>query len=72
MFSLTPRFSRINHVVFVLAIVCLVTILAGMVFVAARNNDGELSAPTLISPDPSTEARIADRFGQLPLSFEAN
>jgi len=70
MFSLTPRFSRINHVVFVLAIVCLVTILAGMVFVAARNNNGELSAPTLPSPAPST--RIADRFGQLPLSFETN
>ena len=72
MFSLTPRFSRINHVVVVLPIACLVTVLAGMIFVAARNNNGELPAHTLTSADPATKARIAYRFGQLPLSFEAN
>ena len=72
MISLTPRVSRINHGVFVLAVVCLGTVLAGVVFVGARRNDGELLSHTLIQPDASTKAKIADRFGQLPLSFEIN
>ena len=38
--SLTALFSRINRVVFVLGIVCFATILAGVIFVAARSNDG--------------------------------
>src|SRR6476659_6961618 len=78
MIPLIPRFSRINHIVFVLGIVCLTTVLAGMIFVAARGTHGELSsvhfAPTVASSstDGSTKARIAERFGELPLSFEIN
>src|SRR5262245_24209244 len=72
MSSLTLRFSRINHLVLVLAVVCLVTILAGVVFVAARRNDVEFPATTVLASDSSAKARIADRFGELPLSFEVN
>ena len=66
MIPLIPRFSRINHIVFVLGLVCLATVLAGMIFVAARGTVGSLST------DGSTKARIAERFGELPLSFEIN
>ncbi|HEV8168229.1 MAG TPA: SBBP repeat-containing protein, partial [Pyrinomonadaceae bacterium] len=78
MIPLIPRFSRINHIVFVLGIVCLTTVLAGMIFVAASGNHGELSsshfAPTVASSpaDGSAKTRIAERFGELPLSFEIN
>ena len=74
MISLTPPFSRINRVVFVFGIVCLATVLASVIFVGARNNDGELSATDFAkSPvDVSTKAKIAERFGELPLSFEIN
>ena len=76
MISLTPLFSRINHIVFVLGIVCLATLLAGMIFVAAHHDAGELvhPAPTVAAsaPDASTKARIVERFGELPLSFEIN
>lgn len=60
-----PPFSRINRVVLVIGIVCLVTTFAGVIFVGARND----KMPT---SDPSSTARVADRFGRLPLSFEAN
>ncbi|HEX7333081.1 MAG TPA: SBBP repeat-containing protein [Pyrinomonadaceae bacterium] len=74
MISLTPPYSRINRVVFVFGIVCLATILAGTLFVTARSDDGELSATQAdaSSLDRSTKARIAERFGLLPLSFEIN
>ena len=78
MIPLTPRFSHINHILFILAIVCLATILAGVIFVAARNDNRELSmahnAPTGATSeiDPLTKAKIAERFGELPLSFEIN
>jgi len=78
MIPLIPRFSRINHIVFVLGAVYLTTVLAGMIFVAASGNHRELSsfhfAPTVASSptDGSTKARIAERFGELPLSFEIN
>src|SRR5919205_1867016 len=70
MIPLIPRFSRINHIVFVLGIVCLTTVLASVVFVAARGNAH--FAPTVGPSDGSTKARIAERFGELPLSFELN
>lgn len=77
MISLTPPFSRTTHVVFVLAMVCLATIPAGMTFDPARTHDGKLSvvhsdSTAAASTDASTKARIAERFGQLPLSFEVN
>ncbi len=78
MISLTPRFSRINHAAFMLGIVCLTTMLAGMIFVAARSDNRESSmahsATTAVTSemDASTKAGIAERFGELPLSFEIN
>jgi photosystem II stability/assembly factor-like uncharacterized protein len=69
MIPLIPRFSRINCIVFVLGIVCLTTVLAGMILVAARGTPGELSSAHFA---PTVKARIAERFGELPLSFEIN
>src|SRR5688572_12858792 len=74
MISLTPPFSRINRVVFVFGFVCLATILAAMIFVGAQSSDGQLSSTHVgKSPvDASTKAKIAERFGELPISFEIN
>ncbi|HEX7334391.1 MAG TPA: SBBP repeat-containing protein [Pyrinomonadaceae bacterium] len=63
-----PPFSRINRVVLVIGIVCLVTTFASVIFVGAGND--EYSSATTV--DQSTKARVADRFGRLPLSFEPN
>lgn len=70
----TP-FPRINRVLFVVSIVCLITTLAATVFVATRGGRDESPADrsaTSTSPDAAVKARIAERFGSLPLSFEAN
>ena len=66
--------SRARRVVFVIAIVCLVTIFASIVFVAARNDSTPPSSETQTSQqiDPALKAKIAERFGKLQLSFEAN
>ena len=66
---------RINRVLFVVSIVCLITTLAATVFVAARNSKNESPADrsaTSTPVDATVKARIAERFGSLPLSFEAN
>ena len=68
-------FPRINRVLFVVSIVCLITTLAATVFVAARGGKGESPADrsaTSTPVDAAVKARIAERFGSLPLSFEAN
>jgi CSLREA domain-containing protein len=76
--QLYPSFSRINRGVFVGRIVFLATLVAGIVFVVARNNICTSAAPSarvaskLSPPDDSIKAKIADRYGKLPLSFEAN
>ena len=70
---MTPRFSRAHRAVLVVGIVCLLTSFAGMIFVGARNDNSEISAATAVpTANASTKARIAERFGKLPLSFEAN
>ncbi|HEU4479605.1 MAG TPA: SBBP repeat-containing protein, partial [Pyrinomonadaceae bacterium] len=61
-------FLRINRVVLFIGIVCLVTTFAGVIFVAARNDEGRPSVAT----NPSIEGRIVDGFGRLPLSFVVN
>jgi len=75
MIPLTPRFSRPNHFVFIFGVVCLTIVLAGVIFVAARSDDGEWPAtrdvPTVAMSSP-TKAKIAERFGELSLSFEIN
>ena len=71
--SLTALFSRINRIVFVLGIVFSATTLAGVIFVTASSNDGAVPATHFAAPtDASTKAKIAERFGELPLSFEIN
>src|SRR5687768_831200 len=73
MTSPAPPFSRINHVVLVFGTVCLATIVVGTIFVAAQRNDGTLPATHVAtSPFESMKAKIAERFGELPLSFEIN
>lgn len=74
MTTLTPLFSRITRIVLVVAIASVASALAGLIFVAAQSEEGEApraSSPTS-SPEASTKARIAERFGRLPLSFESN
>src|SRR5215212_10479025 len=74
----TPPSSRIHRVVLVVAIVCLLTTFAGVIFVAAHKYDDKL--PTARSPqdgpavsmNPAARTRIAEHFGKLPLSFEMN
>ena len=61
--------SRLNRAVLVVGIVCLLTSFTGMIFVAARNDNTPVAAQI---PDTATRARIAERFGKLPLSFEIN
>ena len=73
MITLPPPFSRIHRAVLVVGIVCLFTSFASIIFVAARNDNAEISANTAgPTQDPSTRASIAERFGKLPLSFEIN
>jgi Calx-beta domain/Carboxypeptidase regulatory-like domain/Beta-propeller repeat/CarboxypepD_reg-like domain len=77
-----PLFSRINRTLCVIAIVCLLTAFAGVLFVAAHNGDNTLSAAFATASarnasdpqasDPQARARIAENFGRLPLSFEIN
>lgn len=71
MISLTPPFSRIHRAVLVAGIVCLLTTFASIIFVAARNDNSQINTAEP-AQDPSTNAKIADRFGKLPLSFEVN
>lgn len=76
-----PRLcSRINKTVLVIGIVCLLTTVAGVVLVTAQNSETQASSgvspqdgvPAPISDDSGAKARIAENFGNLPLSFEIN
>jgi Calx-beta domain/Beta-propeller repeat/Carboxypeptidase regulatory-like domain/CarboxypepD_reg-like domain len=72
--SLPALFSRINRIVFVLGIAFLAITPAGVIFVTPSSNDGALTATHLAVPptDASTKSKIAERFAELPLSFEIN
>lgn len=72
--SLTSLFSRLNRIVFVLGIAFSATTLAGVIFVTASSDNGAVPATHFAAPptDASTKAKIAERFGELPLSFEIN
>ena len=72
--SLTALFSRINRIVFVLGIAFSATTLAGVIFVTASSNDGAVPATHFAATptDAATKAKLAERFGELPLSFEIN
>src|SRR5215212_79008 len=74
----TPPSSRIHRVVLVVAIVCLLTTFAGVIFVAAHKYDDKLptaGAPQdgpAVSMNTAARTRITEHFGKLPLSFEMN
>lgn len=71
-FTSCPPVSRI---VFVVAVVCLLTSITSMVFVAARNGADPTPAGAATNPatvDESVRSQIVERFGKLPLSFELN
>src|ERR1051325_4336499 len=63
--SLPPPSRRINRVVLVIGMVCLVTTFAGVIFVAAHGDN-------MAATNPLMRARAGDHFGRLPLSFEVN
>jgi photosystem II stability/assembly factor-like uncharacterized protein len=74
MIAFTP-FSRTNRALLLLSIVCLITTVAATVFVAARSASDEPAEtrPADSTPaDASVKAKVAERFGRLPLSFERN
>src|ERR1700752_1042099 len=78
MISSIPPCSRTHRTLCVLAIVCLLTVFAGVIFVAAHNGENTLPQaapaqdPAPTASDPESRARIAENFGKLPLSFEIN
>ena len=71
---ITPiQYSRAKRALFVISLVCLVTTLATSVFVAAGGGDNERPekrATTTAAPvDAAVKAKVAERFGRLPLEF---
>lgn len=69
------RFPRANRALFVISIVCLLTTVTTTVFVGARSGNKETSQTEPPDPTPVDEpikAKVAERFGRLPLSFEEN
>ncbi len=72
---IATHFPRFNRGLFVVSIVCLITTLAATIFVAARDGRDESRADRSTTSQPvdaAVKAKIAERFGSLPLSFEAN
>ncbi|HEU4769744.1 MAG TPA: SBBP repeat-containing protein, partial [Pyrinomonadaceae bacterium] len=70
--SLTPLFSRINRIVFVIGIACFAITLSAVIFVAAHSDKGTTASFAASSTDAAIRTKIAERFGELPLSFEIN
>src|SRR5215208_1502975 len=77
----TPPSSRLHRVVLVVAIVCLLTTFAAVIFVAAHKYDDKLAtagslhdgpAVSMNTANTAARTRIAEHFGKLPLSFEMN
>ena len=56
-------FPRLNRVLFIVSLVCLIAYLAA---------DRSVETATSTAVDPAVRAKIAGRFGSLPLSFEPN
>lgn len=78
MISQIPTPSRINRVVLVLGIVCLLATFAGAILVTAQKDDNSFVPPASADPATATplnaaaKTRVAENFGKLPLSFEIN
>lgn len=70
------RSSHSNRILFLTAIICLITSVTTCVFVAAAGGDNptseERSTAYSVPADASAKAKIAENFGRLPLSFEVN
>lgn len=62
--------------VLIIGIACLLASFAGVILVAAHKNNNlpqaVLAQVSATSLDSVTQARIAEHFGRLPLSFEIN
>src|ERR1044072_8643390 len=69
--SKTPPMPRLSRAVLIIATVCLVTIFAGVIFVAAHADDPK-SSTVIKTVLAATKARLTDLFVKLPLSFEIN
>ncbi len=67
-----PPLPPISRTLRIIVIVCLVTTFAGLIFVAARNEESGVSVNPQSSADAALKSGIAQRFGKLPLSFEVN
>jgi hypothetical protein len=69
-----PSSPRLSRIVLTIGIACLLAVFASVIFVAAQNdnNPSPVASAQEASPGVSTKARIAERFGKLPLSFELN
>jgi hypothetical protein len=65
----TPPLPRLSRALLVIGIVCLATVFAGVIFVTAHSEDPK-SVPTVLEPE--AKAKIAERLGKLPMSFELN
>ena len=69
-------FPRSTRILFITAIVCLITTVTTGVFVAASGGDSptpeDRSTRYPALADASAKAKIAENFGRLPLSFEIN
>jgi photosystem II stability/assembly factor-like uncharacterized protein len=68
-----PPPKSTHRVVLVLAIVCLLATFTGVILVGAHGNDDTSSDQvTAAQQNAAAQTRIAEQFGQLPLSFEIN
>lgn len=70
-----PPPKSTHRVVFILAIVCLLATFTGAILVGAHNDDNNSVAADQVTEaqqNAATKTRLAEQFGQLPLSFEVN
>ncbi|HET6979493.1 MAG TPA: SBBP repeat-containing protein [Pyrinomonadaceae bacterium] len=73
MISLTRSLSRINYRFFLIGFAFVIATLASVIYVAAGSDDSETSATRFVpAATDASKAKLAERFGQLPLSFETN
>jgi len=74
--TIFTRFHRSNRVLFITAIICLITAVTTSALVAASGGENETREDHLIAypaqADASAKAKMAENFGRLPLSFEVN
>lgn len=69
-----PLMPRLGRVALVIIIVCLASIFTSVILVAANGDERQSSsdAPAINPASGEAKAKITERFGKLPLSFEVN